>query len=95
MNGKTYGYIRVSSRDQNEDRQRVAMQEFGIPDELVFMDKLAEGRWSGPWNLNLYAENGKLDTYRREKRQSNSVSHTGHFSYGRQKIMLTDEKSTD
>lgn len=39
MNGKTYGYIRVSSRDQNEDRQRIAMREFGIPDELVFVDK--------------------------------------------------------
>ena len=39
MNGKTYGYIRVSSRDQNEDRQRIAMREFGVPDELVFMDK--------------------------------------------------------
>lgn len=39
MNGKTYGYIRVSSKDQNEDRQRIAMREFGIPDESVFMDK--------------------------------------------------------
>lgn len=39
MKGKTYGYIRVSSKDQNEDRQRIAMREFGIPDESVFMDK--------------------------------------------------------
>lgn len=39
MKGKTYGYIRVSSKDQNEDRQRIAMREFGIPDEAVFMDK--------------------------------------------------------
>jgi len=39
MNGKTYGYIRVSSRDQNEDRQRIAMREFGIPDGFIFMDK--------------------------------------------------------
>lgn len=39
MNGKTYGYIRVSSKDQNEDRQRLAMLEFGIPDESVFMHK--------------------------------------------------------
>ena len=39
MNRKTYGYIRVSSREQNEDRQRIAMREFGIPDELVFEDK--------------------------------------------------------
>lgn len=34
-----YGYIRVSSRDQNEDRQRLAMQEFGIPDSRIYMDK--------------------------------------------------------
>lgn len=39
MNQKVYGYIRVSSRDQNEDRQRVAMREFGVQDRYVFMDK--------------------------------------------------------
>ena len=35
----TYGYIRVSSRDQNEDRQRIAPHEAGVPDENVYMDK--------------------------------------------------------
>ena len=35
----TYGYIRVSSRDQNEDRQQIAMREAGIPDERIFTDK--------------------------------------------------------
>ena len=35
----TYGYIRVSSRDQNEDRQRIAMQEAGVDAGRVFMDK--------------------------------------------------------
>ena len=39
MNQKVYGYIRVSSKDQNEDRQRVAMREFGVQDRYVFMDK--------------------------------------------------------
>lgn len=34
-----YGYIRVSSADQNEDRQLVAMQGLGIPQERIFMDK--------------------------------------------------------
>lgn len=34
-----YGYIRVSSRDQNEDRQRLAFQELAIPEKNVFMDK--------------------------------------------------------
>lgn len=36
---KTYGYIRVSSIDQNEDRQLFAMQELEIPRNNLFMDK--------------------------------------------------------
>lgn len=39
MERRTYGYIRVSSREQNEERQRIAMREFGVPDGCVFMDK--------------------------------------------------------
>ena len=34
-----YGYIRVSSADQNEDRQIIAMRELAIPKERIFMDK--------------------------------------------------------
>lgn len=39
MNGTTYGYIRVSSKEQNEDRQRIAMREFGVGDNCIFLDK--------------------------------------------------------
>lgn len=39
MNNETYGYIRVSSRDQNEDRQRIAMHDAGVDDKHIFMDK--------------------------------------------------------
>jgi DNA invertase Pin-like site-specific DNA recombinase len=35
----TYGYIRVSSRDQNEDRQRIAMRDAGVEDARIYMDK--------------------------------------------------------
>ncbi len=35
----TYGYVRVSSRDQNEDRQLIALHEQGIPDKNIYMDK--------------------------------------------------------
>lgn len=35
----TYGYVRVSSRDQNEDRQMAAMAEKGILSENIFLDK--------------------------------------------------------
>jgi DNA invertase Pin-like site-specific DNA recombinase len=34
-----YGYIRVSSRDQNEDRQQIALKELAIPEKNIFMDK--------------------------------------------------------
>ena len=36
---QVYGYIRVSSRDQNEDRQRIALKEVGVPDKNVYFDK--------------------------------------------------------
>ena len=36
---KTYGYVRVSSQDQNEERQIIAMREFGIPENHIFLDK--------------------------------------------------------
>jgi DNA invertase Pin-like site-specific DNA recombinase len=34
-----YGYIRVSSRDQNEDRQQIALKGLSIPEKNIFMDK--------------------------------------------------------
>lgn len=45
---KKYGYIRVSSVDQNEDRQLIAMYELGIPKENIFMDKLSGKNTSRP-----------------------------------------------
>lgn len=43
MDGAMYGYARVSSRDQNLDRQLDALEEFGVPVGNVFADK-ASGR---------------------------------------------------
>ena len=34
-----YGYIRVSTREQNEDRQLLAMERLSIPGENLFLDK--------------------------------------------------------
>ena len=36
-----YGYIRVSSTDQNDSRQQLAMQAEGITPERLFVDKLS------------------------------------------------------
>lgn len=34
-----YGYVRVSSRDQNEERQLVAMKELNVPRKNIYIDK--------------------------------------------------------
>ena len=39
MKGNVFGYIRVSSTDQNEDRQRIAMQKKGIEAKNLYIDK--------------------------------------------------------
>lgn len=38
---KLYGYMRVSTKEQNEDRQRLSLHEKGIPDKNIFIDKLS------------------------------------------------------
>lgn len=39
MEHKTYGYARVSTREQNEDRQIIALEEFGVPTYSIVCDK--------------------------------------------------------
>ncbi|HDW3058200.1 TPA: recombinase family protein [Bacillus cereus] len=39
MNNRKFGYIRVSSKDQNEGRQLEAMKQVGIDERDIFIDK--------------------------------------------------------
>lgn len=39
MGNKIYGYIRISTREQNTDRQRIALESFGVPAKNLFIDK--------------------------------------------------------
>lgn len=39
MNGKLFGYARVSSRDQNLNRQLDALSKFGVMGNMIFADK--------------------------------------------------------
>ena len=38
---KLYGYMRVSTKEQNEERQRVALINAGVPENMIYMDKLS------------------------------------------------------
>ena len=39
ISANTYGYSRVSTREQNEDRQLIALREMSVPEQNIFMDK--------------------------------------------------------
>ena len=41
MEGTTYGYVRVSTREQNAARQLAAMREFGVEDKRIVVEKLS------------------------------------------------------
>ena len=48
MAGKQYGYVRVSSTDQNTDRQMVAMQENAVPLKNLYVDKQSGKNFDRP-----------------------------------------------
>jgi DNA invertase Pin-like site-specific DNA recombinase len=49
----TYGYVRVSSSDQNEDRQTTAMDELKIPSSSIYSDKVSGKDFERPAYKNL------------------------------------------
>lgn len=53
---RTFGYIRVSTREQNEARQVVALHDFGIGDDHIFMDKLSGKDFNRPAYLQLLSQ---------------------------------------
>ncbi len=43
-----YGYVRVSTKEQNEDRQMIALEEFPVPKNHIYMDKLSGKDFNRP-----------------------------------------------
>ena len=48
MDSTVYGYVRVSTKEQNEDRQLIALQEFSIAKRNIYMDKLSGKDFNRP-----------------------------------------------
>ena len=48
MTNKIYGYVWVSARDQNEDRQLLAMQKYPIPAGNIYLDKMSGKDFNHP-----------------------------------------------
>ena len=49
-----YGYVRVSSLDQNEDRQMIELQKKNIPEKNIYMDKLSGKNFERPAYKRLF-----------------------------------------
>ena len=49
----TYGYIRVSTKEQNEDRQRIALMDTGVPEKNIILDKQSGKDFNRPGYLRL------------------------------------------
>ena len=48
MEAAVYGYVRVSTKEQCEDRQMLALREFPVPEANIFMDKLSGKDFNRP-----------------------------------------------
>lgn len=48
MKPSTYGYVRVSTKEQCEDRQIAAMRKFPVPENHIFMDKISGKDFNRP-----------------------------------------------
>ena len=62
MKEKIYGYIRVSTKEQNEDRQRIALLDFGVPQKNIYMDKQSGKNFERPQYQNLLRRLKQGDT---------------------------------
>ena len=62
MENQIYGYIRVSSRDQNEERQVIAMREFGVSEENMVIDKQSGKDFARPGYCRLLRKLKPNDT---------------------------------
>ena len=49
-----YGYVRVSTKEQCEDRQMIALQEFPVEEGKIFMDKLSGKDFNRPQYKKLF-----------------------------------------
>lgn len=58
---KVYGYVRCSTKEQNEDRQMIAMKEVCVPKENIYIDKQSGKDFERPKYQRLLKKLGEDD----------------------------------
>ena len=59
---EVYGYVRVSTKDQNEDRQIFALKNFGVAEKNIFIDKQSGKDFNRPQYIKLIEKLKSADT---------------------------------
>jgi len=59
---RIFGYVRVSAKDQNEARQLIAMEEFGVRPKKIFIDKQSGKDFDRPEYMRLIGKLRENDT---------------------------------
>lgn len=87
-----YGYIRVSSRDQNENRQLIALKEVGVAEKNIYLDKRSGKDFNRPQYKRLLRKLKKDDLL-----YIKSIDRLGrnYEEILQQWRMLTEEKGVD
>ena len=57
----TYGYARVSTKDQNEDRQMISLLGFPVAKRNIYLDKLSGKDFNRPQSKRLIRKLKKGD----------------------------------
>lgn len=78
---KVYGYVRVSSKDQNEDRQMIAMKEMCVLKKDIYVDKQSGKDFERPKYKRLLKKLGEddllfiksMDNYLERIHQANEI----------------------
>ena len=65
MENKIYGYVRVSSTDQNEDRQMMALNKVNVPEKNIYICRLGAAVLRG--NRSAEHERGSILAQHTEK----------------------------
>ena len=56
-----YGYVRVSTQEQNEERQLMELEKVGVPFRNIYMDKMSGKNFERPYYLELTRQLSKVD----------------------------------
>ena len=78
-----FGYIRVSTKEQNEDRQLIAMRELRIPERNLYIDKQSGKDFDRPQYKKLVRRLKKSGTMAySDKRKERGHYCTGYAAFG-------------